>query len=44
MAEIPITATVQLLKRTVPSPIGRVAGGLAVVAKRTVAIAAFLVL
>jgi NitT/TauT family transport system permease protein len=44
LAEIPITATVQLLKRTVPAPIGRVAAGLAVVAKRTVAIAAFLVL
>jgi NitT/TauT family transport system permease protein len=44
LAEIPIPATVQLLKRTVPAPIGRVGTGLAVVAKRTVAIAAFLVL
>lgn len=44
MAEIPIPTTVQLLKRTVPAPIGRAAAGLAVVAKRTVAIAAFLVL
>jgi NitT/TauT family transport system permease protein len=44
LAEIPFTPTVQLLKRTIPSPIGRIAGGVAVVAKRTVAIAAFLVL
>lgn len=44
MAEIPITPTIQLLKRTARSPVGRVAAGLAVVAKRTVAIAAFLVL
>lgn len=44
MAEIPFAPTVQLLKRTVPTPIARVAGALAVVGKRTVAIAAFLVL
>lgn len=44
MAEIPIIPTVQLLKRTVPTPVGRVAGTLAVAAKRTAAIAAFLVL
>lgn len=44
MAEIPITPTIQLLKRTARSPVSRVAAGLAVVAKRTVAIAAFLVL
>lgn len=44
MAEIPITATVQLLKRTVPAPLTRVGSGLAAVGKRTVAIAAFLVL
>ncbi|MEZ0109554.1 NitT/TauT family transport system permease protein [Catenulispora sp. EB89] len=44
MAEIPFAPTVQLLKRTVPTPVARVAGALAVFGKRTVAIAAFLVL
>ncbi|WP_194908638.1 ABC transporter permease [Catenulispora rubra] len=44
MAEIPFAPTVQLLKRTVPTPVARVAGALTTVGKRTVAIAAFLVL
>lgn len=44
MAEIPFTPTVALLKRTVPAPLGRVAQALGVGAKRTVAIAAFLLL
>ncbi|MEY9855699.1 NitT/TauT family transport system permease protein [Catenulispora sp. GAS73] len=44
MAEIPFAPTVQQLLRTVPTPIARVAGALAVVGKRTIAIAAFLVL
>ena len=44
MAEIPFTPTVALLKRTVPAPLGRVAQALGAGAKRTVAIAAFLVL
>ena len=44
MAEIPFTPTVQLLKRTVPAPVGRVAAAVSVFGKRTIAIAAFLVL
>ncbi|MEY9928955.1 NitT/TauT family transport system permease protein [Catenulispora sp. GP43] len=44
MAEIPFTPTVQLLKRTVPAPLTKAASGLAALGKRTVAIAAFLVL
>lgn len=44
MAEIPFAPTVQLLRRTVPTPVARVAGALAVFGRRTVAIAAFLVL
>ena len=44
MAEIPFAPTVQLLKRTVPTPVARVAGALAVFGKRTVAIAVVLVM
>lgn len=44
MAEIPFTPTVQLLKRTVPTPLTKVFAGLAVFGKRTVAIVAFLAL
>ena len=44
MAEIPFAPTVQLLKRTIPAPLARLGAAVTVFGKRTVAIAAFLLL